>query len=269
MNFSTAAYQSPTQTIENMQDYYTTILEYYDELFPVSEDIPNFFRRLQIELKKGMPGQAAALVRYLGIGCATGNLENKLAGSGFDITGIDKNASMIETAKRRMKRGFSTTRFFEMSTIDMRRFLKQGSFNVIACLDNTLPYLTDETLLRKFFHDAKELLAPGGRLVLQTLNYDAIPADKPSRLPDRSSVRVTLQRGYIPDAEGLLTLDSALELGNGKKILLQKTTKVVPLSSTRVEALAREAGFTSCSLFGSYSGDSWSKESPITIALLG
>ena len=269
MNFSTAAYQSPTQTIENMQDYYTAILEYYDELFPVSEDVPKFFRRLQIELKKEMPGQAAALVRYLGIGCATGNLENKLAGSGFDITGIDKNASMIETAKRRMKRGFSTTRFFEMSTIDMRRFLKQGSFNVIACLDNTLPYLTDEILLRKFFHDAKELLAPGGKLVLQTLNYDAIPANKPSRLPDRSSVRVTLQRGYIPDAEGLLTLDSALELGNGKKLLLQKTTKIVPLSANRLEALAREAGFTSCSLLGSYSGDSWSKESPITIALLG
>ena len=183
--------------------------------------------------------------------------------------GAGRIPEMIETAKRRMKRGFSTTRFFEMSTLDMVRYLKKGSFNLIACIDNTLPYLADETLLRKFFHDAKELLAPGGKLVIHTLNYDSIPMAKPSRLPDKSSVRVTLKRGYLPDPDGAFLLDATLELGNGRKITIQKGTKILPLTTGKVESLAREAGFSTCALAGSFSGDPWSPERAESVIILG
>jgi len=147
----------------------------------------------------------------------------------------------------------------------MKRFLKIRSFNIIACLENTIAYISDETLIRKFFHDSRELLAPGGMLVIQTLNYDSIPDGKPSRLPDRKSVRVSLERGYIPDSEGLLILDASLELGNGRKIILQKTTKVAHLSSAKIKSLAREAGFSDCLMFGSFSGNTWTQESACSL----
>ena len=108
--------------IENIQDFYTAILEYYDELFPIDELTVPFILELQKKQKTFSDSTTAPMCRYLGIGCSTGNLENRLAGQGFDITGIDRNSAMIETAKRRMKRGFSTIRFFEMSAIDIRRF---------------------------------------------------------------------------------------------------------------------------------------------------
>lgn len=269
MSTGMPGYQPPPQIVENIQDYYSAILEYYDELFPVPEAIVSFFRALQEEQRKSFGSDHAPFARYLGIGCATGTLENKLSGPGFDITGIDRNPDMIETAIRRMKRGFSTTRFFEMSTLDMVRFLKKKSFQIIACLDNTLPFIADETLLRKFFHDARELLAPGGNLVINTINFDAITQIKPSRLPDRSSVRVTLKQGFIPDSDGTLILDAALELGNGRRIALQRGTKIFPLTTGDIETLAREAGFTTCSLAGSYANKTWSPESAESIITLG
>lgn len=259
MAYATTHEQAPA-FIESIQDFYTAILEYYDELFPLDENLVPFIQDVALRQKKDT-GNDAALTRFLGIGCATGNLENKLLKFGMDITGIDQNKEMVETAKRRMKRGFSTIRFFEMPAIDINRFLKKGSFNIVACVDNVIPYIYDETLLRKLFHDVKSLLAPGGAFIVQTMNYDGVPTDKPVRLPDRSSVRVTLSRGYIPAEDGLVYLDASLELGNGKKLTLQRTTKMLPTTVARVKLLAEEAGFAKAETYGDFARAPWSEES--------
>jgi SAM-dependent methyltransferase len=269
MPYSQSGNRDTVVSIENLQDFYTTTLEYYDELFPLDEQAISFILKIRDEQKTATPANMPALTRFLGIGCATGNLENKLSGYGMDITGIDQNAAMIETAKRRMKRGFSTIRFFEMPAIDIRRFLKQGSFNIICCIGNVLPYLSDETLMRKFFHDARALLAPGGKFVVETLNYDGMPLSKPVRLPNLSSVRVNLLQGYMPGEDGQVLLDATLEQGNGKKMILQRTTKLLPVTVAKIELYAREAGFTEINLYSNFAGAPWFKESASTIAVLG
>lgn len=258
----------PPILIENLQDFYTATLEYYDELFPIKDDALKLFLDLQKDLQESAITHNAPLCRYLGIGCATGTMENRLSNYGFDITGIDKNPAMIETAKRRMKRGYSTLRFFEMSAIDMKRFLKQGSFNIISCIENTLSYISDETLLRKFFHDARQLLAPGGTFVLQTLNLDFFLRTAHNSLPDLSSIRVTLHRSFIRRDDGLMTLDASLELGSGRKMILEKTTHIMPLTAEKIEAYAKEAGFTSISRYSDFALSPWTEESPNIVMLL-
>lgn len=257
----------PVTVIETIQDFYSAILEYYDELFPLDATAVDFFVKLQALWRASYPAQPVPMYRYLGVGCATGNLENRLAGPGFDITAIDRNPEMVETAKRRMKRGFSGIRFFEMSSLDMSRFLKKGSFNIIASLSNTLPYIADETLIRKFFHDARELLAPDGDLVVQLWNFDRIEKQGAVRLPDASSVRVSLSRSLTPQDDGFYLLDASLELGSGRKIALQRGTRLYPATSGRLEKCAREAGFTSCSLYADYSGTPWSEDSPYSLMI--
>jgi 2-polyprenyl-3-methyl-5-hydroxy-6-metoxy-1,4-benzoquinol methylase len=267
MNTGTTRSTEPVVTKENIQDFYSAILEYYDELFPLDETAIPFFLSLQQKLKNASPEKTSPLCRFLGIGCATGNLENKLAPNNMDITGIDKNPDMIETAKRRMKRGYSTIRFFEMSSIDMKRFLKARSFQIIACIDNTLPYIADETLIRKFFYDAKELLAPGGILVIQTINMEGLESGKPKVLEERSSIRVSLSRSWIPISHNLYALDAMLEMGNGKKLALQKTANIIALSTSRLESYAREAGFTGCNLQADFSGSRWDSSSANSVML--
>jgi len=265
MSYTSSRPQEPPIQIENLQEFYSAILEYYDELFPLNDSVVNFFTNLQHEQQADSLVQPVPLCRYLGIGCATGTLENRLSTYGLDITGIDKNPDMIETAKRRMKRGYSSLRFFEMSAIDIKRFLKKGSFHIISCINNTLPYVADETLLRKFFHDSRELLVPSGKLIIQTVNYDLMEKNKTFRLPKCNSVRVTLERSYIPAEGGMVILDSALELGNGRKIILQKTTRLLPVTADRLRSFAKEAGFLNCEQFGDFASSPWTEESAGTV----
>lgn len=265
--------QDPVVVIESLQEFYSDILEYYDELFPLDPSIPGFILALRQQIGLD-PQQKPAdtpvpFCRLLGIGCATGTLENRLAGMQIDVTGIDRNPQMIETAKRRMKRGFSTARFFEMSALEMRRFLKEGSFNIITCLDNMLPYIADETLIKKFFYDAKNLLADGGRLVIQVFTFDENDSARALQLPERSSLRVTLTRMHLPAEEGKKTLAAELQLGNGRILQLARTTQLYPLTRSDIENWSREAGFTSCELYGNFDGAPWNRDGEYTVAVLG
>ncbi len=261
MKYNSSRQSTPIETLEDMQEFYSNTIEYYDELFPLDPTAAACIVNLARSHTPGPSGGATPLCRYLGIGCATGNLENGLVSAGLDITGIDQNPDMIETAKRRMKRGGSTIRFFEMGSLDMRRFLKAESFNVIACLDNMLPYIGDETLLRKFFHDSKTLLAPNGTLVVQILNIDKFEKGKVIKLQERSSVRVSLAETWVPSENDKYILDISLELGNGKKLVLKKGTGIFAASSDQVEAYAREAGFTRSRRFADFAETAWSADS--------
>lgn len=239
--------------IENLQDFYSRILEYYDELFPLNKETVSCLLRLNEKFKKSSAISPAPIMRFLGVGCATGSLENQLSVHNFDITGIDANADMVATAKRRIKGTYSSIRFFEMNSLDMRRFLKEGSFNVIACVGNTLPYIGDETLIRKFFHDARTLLAPEGYLLVQTHNFGTTQPIKEIVLPDLSSIRVRLTRTFVPTENNKMTLNAQLTLGNGQILQLQNNTELLPLSVSQVTAHAEEAGFSSTSVFSDFS----------------
>ncbi len=254
--------------VEGLQDYFSAILEYYDELYPLDERAVALMLRLRDEFRSSYPEETAPLCRYLGIGCATGALENRLAGEGFDITGIDIHGDMIATARRRMKRGLSTTRFFELSILEMGRFLKKNSCNIIGCLENTLTYVSDETLVRKFFHDAKGLLAPGGKLVVQTVNFDGISAGTPFVLPERSSVRVKLETGYRPDLGGTMSFDAELETGTGKRIILKKGISILPLSTDRIIDFGRAAGFQNAERYADYDCGKFSPDGESALIIL-
>jgi len=265
--YSPPRQKDPPIMTNGLTDFYSSILEYYDELFPLREECVAFFNRRHKELQTSFQNISAPFTRLLGIGCATGTLENRLHSLGIDITGVDRNPDMISTAKRRMKRASSTLRFFEMSSLDIRRFFKEGSFNIISCLENTLPFISDETLLKKFFHDCKTLLAPKGILVVQTLNYDRIISTKTTILPIRSSIRVRLSQVYHWCENGLIDLDTTLELGNGRKIRSDRSISIRPSGRSTMETLAMNAGFTSYTWFGDFTENQWVADSPYSIGV--
>lgn len=267
MNNDRSNSQKNHMILENIQEFYSEILEYYDELFPLNEESLAVIKMLNTEIRNASAVQPAPLNRYLGLACATGSLENKLDSLNLDITGIDKNPLMIETAMRRMKRSGTTSRFFEMSIIDISRFLQQDSFNIITCFENTLPYISDQILLEKFFHDTLKLLAPGGRLVIQTYNFDSFDCTKPLTLQEKRSIRVRLKRSYIPSKNNLLTLKAELELGNGNKIILPPTTPILPLTTSLLTELGTNAGFSVPQLYGDFNLSPWTHKSPMTIAI--
>ncbi|OJF76451.1 MAG: hypothetical protein BKP49_07070 [Treponema sp. CETP13] len=62
-------------------EFLNNLIEYYDELYPVSKKQKDFYSNI-LETTK-IPA------KILGIGCSIGTLEHHLARLGNDVTGID------------------------------------------------------------------------------------------------------------------------------------------------------------------------------------
>ena len=140
------------------------LAEYYDELYPISQEQQAFYE----ELLKTYPYPA----KLLRIGCGTGYFEHKLARQGYDVTGLEVCSEMLESATRRRRLPVTAIRFFNMSTIEMGRFLGKKFYNIISCLNDRLIFIHDAVLMRKFFYDCKSLLSQNGTLILQLPNFE-------------------------------------------------------------------------------------------------
>ena len=138
------------------------IIEYYDELYPVTEAQKKFYR----EQLRNYPDPA----KLLRVGCGTGLFEHLLAREGKDVTGIESFQEMLRSANLRRRNQLMSIRFFQMSYLDMARFLGKGFYNLISILDDRIIFIHDKTLLRKFFFDCKQLLAQDGCLIISLYN---------------------------------------------------------------------------------------------------
>ena len=99
------------------------LVEYYDELYPVSAEQFDFYKSLLQEYSKP--------VKFLGIGCGTGVLESRLAKEITDVTGLETIKELLDSATRKHRTQLMSIRFFKMSTIEMARFLGKKFYNVI------------------------------------------------------------------------------------------------------------------------------------------
>lgn len=226
-------------------DYYSNIIEYYDELYPQHESQISFI----LDQAKGMP----CPVKVLRVGCATATLEHALARHGLDVTGIDVTREMIEIAQRRKKEPASNIRFLQLSSIEMGRFLKADFYDFICCLDDKITFIRDKILMRKFFYDCKQLLRTNGSLVINTLNYDYFFGKSVIDLPPKKSIRATLFRQLRQDENGTVTAYFDLETGNGKKEHVLNGAEIFPLSQNEIVLFAKEAGFTDLRFFSDFS----------------
>ena len=161
------------------------IVEYYDELFPVTTAQKKFYD----ELVKTYSDP----VKVLSIECGTGVFESILAREGFDVTGIESHAELLHAANMRKRNQLMSIRFFQMDYLDMSRFLGKGFYNIISILDDRIMTIYDEMLLGKFFEDVHGLLTDGGIFVMSLPNFDIMKKGIPmQKLPTRASLRASL-----------------------------------------------------------------------------
>lgn len=223
----------------------TNLVEYYDELYPVTQEQFDFYNSISEAFPKP--------VRFLNVGCGTGVLENRLAKDMTDVTGLETIKDLLESAARKHRNQLMAVRFFQMSTIEMVRFLGKKFYNVISCLNDRIIFIHDKVLLRKFFFDCKQLLVDDGIIILQLTNYDLYKKPQPVKLPEKNSIRVTLSSKIEPSADGedyLLT--SSIETGNGKRLPVYDKTSVYPILKSEIVDFAKEAGFTKIDFYSDY-----------------
>lgn len=239
-------------------DYLNNIIEYYDELYPITESQKKLFNDL---IQTKMPAHV------LRIGCSSGLFEHYLARLGHDVTGIDTSKEMLESANRRRRMPNTAIRFFQMSSIEMTRFLGKGFYDVIGCINDKLLFIRDRTLMRKFFYDCRQLLSPEGSLVIQVPYFEHLPDADSVQLPVRENIRVKLSTS-LTRRDDIWYMQQTLEHAGSRQVPVLRDAEVYPVTASNLKEFAREAGFTSIELYGGFDRSPLTEDSSSVVAVL-
>ena len=104
------------------------------------------------------------------VGCGDGMLARELAARCVNVTGIDKDASMIALARDRGHGGASSATFIEGDFLEHP--FPDGSFD-FACANTAIHHMGSVAALTKM----ARILRPGGRLAVVGMSENGSPAD--------------------------------------------------------------------------------------------
>lgn len=219
------------------------VAEYYDELYPISNEQKQFYS----ELAANYPDP----VKFLRLGCGTGLFEHQLAKEGANVTGLERFEELVRSANLRRRTQLMSIHFFQLSALDMGHYLGKGFYNIISCLDNRITLIHDNTLMRKFFFDCKELLRENGTLVLSLYNYNKFNNSN-QELPTKESMRTKLFTNIACQPDGQWFFNQSVETGNGKILQVFSKEKFYPLKPEEIIKFSKEAGFTEINFYSSF-----------------
>ena len=118
----------------------------------------------------------------LDVGCGTGEHVAFFAARDVRAVGLDRSEAMIAAAKDLEAAGKG--RFVLGDATDARAALgDEPPFGLAVCLGNTLPHVTEDADLARVLASLHDVLLPGGRLLIQILNYEGILATGKRCLP--------------------------------------------------------------------------------------
>lgn len=224
-------------------NYLKNLLEYYDELYPVSTEQKVFFKNI---LKKYKP-----LSKMLRIGCGTGLFEVYLSQQGYDVTGLEVSREMIQKANRKKREQMSNIRFFCMSSFEMQKYLCHHFYDVIYCLNNRINFTQNDEQIEQFFCDCKTLNNKNGSLIIEFIDGEKSKNGDVVSLPSVSSPRCILNR-HIKKENDNLVINYELEKINGTKIPLIENEKYNLISVEKIKNFAKKAGYKNFDFYESY-----------------
>jgi 2-polyprenyl-3-methyl-5-hydroxy-6-metoxy-1,4-benzoquinol methylase len=139
---------------DNENLYGDAVSAYYDLLYPPA-DIPDMVRFVT-ELEP--PG-----ARVLDFGVGTGRTAIPLSLADYDVVGLDVSEAMLNALREKDVEERITLVRGDFTDVSGRH-----AFELVVCLNNTLPMVLDAVRRQQVFHNAAANLKPGGHLVLET-----------------------------------------------------------------------------------------------------
>jgi SAM-dependent methyltransferase len=178
----------------NMSDLYRHPEEYDLEHLGDSEDVEfyvSLVRRLQPR-------------KVLELGCGTGRITLPLAEQGaqlgFDVTGLDSQAEMLETAKKRQLEAPPKVRErLRLIQGDMRTWQSESAFDLIVIPCSSISHLLTLQDQLTVWNQCRRNLRPGGRFVVEiTMPNMATFADS-FNVPPRALVEIDVDKSDESD----------------------------------------------------------------------
>ena len=89
------------------------------------------------------------------LACGTGNITARLAGRGYEMTGIDISADMLSEAADKLKNT-------PLLCMDMTKFVPKRKFDAFLCMIDGINYVIVPAALMRMFRNVKEALKDDG-----------------------------------------------------------------------------------------------------------
>lgn len=217
--------------------------------------------------------QAVHAQRVLDAACGTGMHTLALARRGYEAVGTDASEEMIDRARAnaaeagRMDVRFEVVGFGELSeslgSSPAPHGEQQGNtstFDAILCLGNSLPHVLTPDHLSITLSDFVTSLRPGGLLLIQNRNFNAVLADYDRWMGPQShhdgKTDWLFLRFYDFDPDGLLTFNvlrlKRRERGDWEQEV--GSTRLWPLTEQELMPAIRRAGFDDVTRYGDMKG---------------
>ena len=220
-------------------DFYENLAPHYDALFPPDHSFMDFVAR----------AAPSGPMRAYDAGCATGSAAIDLALAGWDVFGVDLSAPMIAIAREKALRMGAGRARFECGDMSAPDLVNDNSpTSLTLCLGNTLPHLDKESILR-FLLAIRAAMAPGGLILIQTLNYSHPDIGAGFAFPAIAAEGSCLRRKYSANPEGGLWFETEVETGG---IIHADRTALYPLQPETLGFLLNGAGFINLGFAGGW-----------------
>ncbi|NQU52387.1 MAG: class I SAM-dependent methyltransferase [Bacteroidetes bacterium] len=240
---------------DEQNDFYTSISKYYSEIFP--------YNPMQLQFVKNCLGSLKEN-QILDIGCATGELAFKLANEGAKITGIDLNKDLLSQAigcsgfqsadsfKRESEFASSNPKFQVGNMLELETDFQLQQLDAVLCFGNTLVHLPTVELIQQMLKGVHSVLKPGGRILIQILNYDYILKEQIAELPLIETENIKFIRKYKFNINSpTIRFQTELYLKKEQQIVSNETS-LLALGSSELVAIIEELGFVNVELYSSF-----------------
>jgi len=226
--------------------------------------------------------QALGARRVLDAACGTGMHAVALAQRGYEVAGADLSAGMIERARANAAAAgvevrFEVAGFGDLSAtltpalslsgrggtdspLPLREGQGEGGFDAVLCLGNSLPHLLTLRDLATALADFAACLAPGGLVLIQNRNFDAVVASHERWMEPQSrregQAEWLFLRFYDFEPDGLLTFNLVTLRREGVGGWSQRVTssRLRPLVQKDLMEALGVAGFAEIARWGDMQG---------------
>ena len=118
----------------------------------------------EAERLNGEDIDASTLV--IDVGCGTGDLSVIMSRRGYDVTGLDVSAEMLEIASQKAESSGEKVLWLCQDMCEMDTY---GSYAAMFCLTDGVNHILGKDRLRGFFSNARNFIDPGGLLIFDFL----------------------------------------------------------------------------------------------------
>jgi SAM-dependent methyltransferase len=242
----------------------------YDSFSNDYDRFVNWANRLDFELpfierKLQSLSRAPGPVRLLDAACGTGVHTIALARKGYIAAGADFSSGMVARARANARAAGVQAPFFTAGFGQLAESIRSGAadllpFDALLCLGNSLPHvLTDEELAAALI-DFAACLRPGGLLLIQNRNFDAVLQQRERWMEPQSNREGDAEwlflRFYDYEPEGLIRFNIITLHRSGQGAWQQQvtSTQLYPLRQAELVGALQSAGFGQIESYGSMSG---------------